>query len=119
MSSGGTRGPSFSLKRGSEVIGSIHPRLAIWSAARDIPQADPLTITADSGGSNSPHVHLWKAELQQLTNETGLAMRVLHFPLTPQCVLRISSPGACVRVVSRRSSTRERWPAVELGSPAE
>jgi Rhodopirellula transposase DDE domain len=44
------------------------------------PKAKTLTITADSGGSNSPRVRLWKTELQKLANETGLAIRVLHFP---------------------------------------
>jgi len=44
------------------------------------PDTDTLTITADSGGSNSPRVHLWKTELQKLADETGLAIRVLHFP---------------------------------------
>jgi hypothetical protein len=44
------------------------------------PDTELLTITADSGGSNSPRVHLWKTELQKLSNETGLAIRVLHFP---------------------------------------
>jgi hypothetical protein len=44
------------------------------------PNADTLTITADSGGSNSPRVRLWKTELQKLANETGLQIRVLHFP---------------------------------------
>jgi hypothetical protein len=37
-------------------------------------------MTADSGGSNSPRVRLWKTELQKLANETGLQIRVLHFP---------------------------------------
>jgi Rhodopirellula transposase DDE domain len=41
---------------------------------------DTLTITADSGGSNSPRVRLWKTELQKLADETGLQIRVLHFP---------------------------------------
>lgn len=44
------------------------------------PNADTLTITADSGGSNSPRVRLWKTELQKLANATGLSIRVLHFP---------------------------------------
>jgi hypothetical protein len=47
---------------------------------RCYPEADTLTITADSGGSNSPRVRLWKTELQKLANETGLSIRVLHFP---------------------------------------
>ncbi|MBI5036390.1 ISAzo13 family transposase, partial [Candidatus Micrarchaeota archaeon] len=37
-------------------------------------------ITADSGGSNSSRSRLWKFELQQFSNETGLAIRVRHFP---------------------------------------
>jgi hypothetical protein len=44
------------------------------------PDADTLTITADSGGSNSPRVRLWKTELQKLADEIGLPIRVLHFP---------------------------------------
>ena len=44
------------------------------------PDATMLTITADSGGSNSPRVRLWKTELQKLADEIGLSIRVLHFP---------------------------------------
>ena len=44
------------------------------------PAAETLTITADSGGSNSPRVRLWKTELQKLADEIGVAIRVLHFP---------------------------------------
>jgi hypothetical protein len=44
------------------------------------PQATRLLITADSGGSNGPRNRLWKAELQKLSNETGLEMEVCHFP---------------------------------------
>ena len=47
---------------------------------RRYPDAKALTITADSGGSNSNRVRLWKAELQKLANETGLAITVCHFP---------------------------------------
>jgi len=42
--------------------------------------AEVLTITADSGGSNSYRTHLWKTELQGLADETGLALHVCHFP---------------------------------------
>ena len=53
-----------------------------WNAIgrRAYPHAKSLTITADSGGSNSPRARLWKIELQRLSNETGLALRVRHFP---------------------------------------
>ena len=44
------------------------------------PDATTLTITADCGGSNGYRTRLWKTELQQLANETGLAIRVCHFP---------------------------------------
>jgi Rhodopirellula transposase DDE domain len=42
--------------------------------------ARALLITADAGGSNGPRVRLWKWELQQLANRTGLALTVCHFP---------------------------------------
>jgi hypothetical protein len=44
------------------------------------PRAEMLTITADSGGSNSSRGRLWKIELQKLADEIGIAIRVLHFP---------------------------------------
>jgi hypothetical protein len=44
------------------------------------PDATTLTITADSGGSNSARGRLWKFELQGLADETGLAIQVLHYP---------------------------------------
>jgi len=39
-----------------------------------------LLITADVGGSNGSRRRLWKTELQQLSNETGLTITVCHFP---------------------------------------
>jgi hypothetical protein len=44
------------------------------------PNAQTLTITADSGGSNNPRTRLWRCELQRLADTTGLAIRVCHFP---------------------------------------
>jgi Rhodopirellula transposase DDE domain len=44
------------------------------------PDASSLTITADSGGSNSARGRLWKVELQQLADRTGLEIVVCHFP---------------------------------------
>ena len=44
------------------------------------PDAKTLTITADCGGSNNPRVRLWKTELQQLADDTGLTLKVCHFP---------------------------------------
>ena len=42
--------------------------------------AASLLITADAGGSNGSRLRLWKWELQQLANRTGLAITVCHFP---------------------------------------
>jgi transposase len=42
--------------------------------------ATTLTITADCGGSNGNRLRLWKTELQRLADETGLQIRVCHFP---------------------------------------
>jgi len=47
---------------------------------RAYPKATSLLITADAGGSNSSRSRLWKCELQQLANKTGLAVHVCHFP---------------------------------------
>jgi Rhodopirellula transposase DDE domain len=44
------------------------------------PHANSLTITADSGGSNSARGRLWKLELQNLADRTGLQIVVCHFP---------------------------------------
>ncbi|MDO8704643.1 MAG: ISAzo13 family transposase [Sulfuricaulis sp.] len=39
-----------------------------------------LLIASDGGGSNGVRNRLWKRELQQLANETGLAITVTHLP---------------------------------------
>lgn len=39
-----------------------------------------LLITADSGGSNSARNRLWKLELQNFADETGMIIEVCHFP---------------------------------------
>ncbi len=44
------------------------------------PDATTLTITADCGGSNGNRTRLWKTELQQLADQTGLQVHVCHFP---------------------------------------
>lgn len=45
-----------------------------YSAAKE------LLITADAGGSNGYRARAWKLELQQLADDTGLRIRVSHFP---------------------------------------
>jgi transposase len=44
------------------------------------PNATQLMITADCGGSNGNRVRLFKKELQQFADETGLSITVSHFP---------------------------------------
>ena len=44
------------------------------------PDAQILTITADSGGSNSPRGRLWRRELGRLAQQIGIPIRVLHYP---------------------------------------
>ena len=42
--------------------------------------ARTLLITADAGGSNGAKLRLWKWELQQFANRTGLTITVCHLP---------------------------------------
>ena len=44
------------------------------------PESDRLMITADGGGSNGSRVRLWKVELQKFVDETGLTVKVCHYP---------------------------------------
>src|SRR5580692_4311394 len=43
-------------------------------------KARRLLVTADSGGSNSSRSRLWKLELQNFADETGLIIEVCHYP---------------------------------------
>jgi Rhodopirellula transposase DDE domain len=44
------------------------------------PETPTLLITADGGGSNGYRLRLWKWELQELADHTGLSIQVCHFP---------------------------------------
>jgi transposase len=44
------------------------------------PDKKEWLITADGGGSNGAKNRLWKQQLQQLANETGLSITVAHYP---------------------------------------
>jgi len=46
----------------------------------NFPKATKLYINCDSGGSNGNRVRLWKYQLQQFANRTGLEIYVSHFP---------------------------------------
>jgi len=53
-----------------------------WNEEGEIiyPQASEIIITADCGGSNGNRIRLWKWELQKFANETGITIRVMHYP---------------------------------------
>lgn len=54
-----------------------------WWEARGrarYPAAQRVVITADGGGSNGSRLRLWKWELQQWADASGLTIQVCHFP---------------------------------------
>jgi hypothetical protein len=61
------------------AVASIRTWLEQVGRAR-YPKARELTITADCGGSNGARVRLWKVELQKFADETGLNVKVRHYP---------------------------------------
>ena len=44
------------------------------------PDAKRLYITCDGGGSNGSRLHLWKAQIAELAEATGLEIHISHFP---------------------------------------
>ena len=61
------------------AVASIRTWLGRMGRTR-YPQARELIITADCGGSNGARVRLWKMQLQRLADETGLTIKVRHYP---------------------------------------
>jgi hypothetical protein len=61
---------------------AIHSLLLWWHEMGQPahPRAERLLITADAGKPNCPGSQLWRWYLQQLSNETGLTLEVLHYP---------------------------------------
>jgi hypothetical protein len=60
-------------------VNSIRRWLDLMGHAR-YPDMDQLMIMADGGGSNGSRVRLFKVELQNLADETGLTLQVCHYP---------------------------------------
>ena len=77
-------------------VNSIRRWLDLMGHAR-YPTMNRLMITADGGGSNGSRVRLFKVELQKLADETGLTLRVCHYP-----------PGTSSRVDDWRGDSRSR-----------
>ena len=51
-----------------------------FEGRRIYPDAKTILITADGGGSNGWRLRVWKLELQNLADQTGLCISVCHFP---------------------------------------
>ncbi|MGH9782557.1 MAG: ISAzo13 family transposase [Terriglobia bacterium] len=51
-----------------------------FEGRRLYPDAKTILITADGGGSNGWRLRLWKLELQNFADQTGLCISVCHFP---------------------------------------
>jgi Rhodopirellula transposase DDE domain len=53
-----------------------------WQAYGQLadPAATSLLILCDGGGSNSARTYLFKADLEQLVQDTGLEIRIAHYP---------------------------------------
>ena len=60
-------------------VNSIRRWLELMGRQR-YPGMRQLMITADGGGSNGSRVRLFKVELQNLADETGLTLQVCHYP---------------------------------------
>ena len=45
-----------------------------------IRQPRPCSFLCDGGGSNSARTYLFKADLEELVQDTGLEMRIAHYP---------------------------------------
>ena len=61
------------------AVHSIRRWLELMGRER-YPDMKTLMITADGGGSNGSRVRLFKVELQNLADETGLTLQVCHYP---------------------------------------
>ena len=61
------------------AVNSIRRWLDVMGRER-YPEMTRLMITADGGGSNGSRVRLFKVELQNLADETGLTLQVCHYP---------------------------------------
>jgi hypothetical protein len=81
------------LNRGYVHLGTSHDTSAFacdclgdwWRRFGSVqyPGAKSLLLLCDGGGSNSASTYLFKADLQGLVNDLGLAVRVAHYP--PYC----------------------------------
>jgi hypothetical protein len=81
-----------SIRRWMDVMG--RPRY---------PTMNRVLITADGGGSNGSRVRLFKVELQKLADETGLTLRVCHYPPGTSKWNKIADSGLLRTVIPAQS----------------
>jgi Rhodopirellula transposase DDE domain len=67
---------------GDTSVFSVDAIIKWWHdcGKRHYPEAVQLLILADGGGSNSSRHYVFKQELERLADETGLLVRVAHYP---------------------------------------
>ncbi len=68
------------------------------------PTMTNLMITTDGGGSNGSRLRLWKVALQELADETGLTLKVCHYP--PGTSKWTRSSIACSATLRRTGAER-------------
>jgi hypothetical protein len=66
--------------RDGGIRGREHPALVATGWQTSLPGTGRLLICADSGGSNGNRQRAWKVHLQALSDETGMAITVCHYP---------------------------------------
>ncbi|CAH2405803.1 hypothetical protein MES5069_50003 [Mesorhizobium escarrei] len=67
-------------RRRGGACSPIDPHVARAHGAWALSECPRVAITADCCGSNRVRVRLWKRELQTLADESGLTLRVHHYP---------------------------------------
>lgn len=67
----------------SETSEFVCKSIKLWWESygqKDWPNADEILILCDAGGANSYRHHVFKAALQQLTNDINIKITVAHYP---------------------------------------
>lgn len=73
----------INIGTGSETAEFVCDSIKEWwdkVGKEDYPNADEVLIFCDSGGANSYRHHIFKAELQKLSNEVNLKLCMAHYP---------------------------------------
>lgn len=77
---------SIHLNTSSDTSELACESIALWwreQGQSDYPEAGELLVLCDGGGSNSSAHYLFKEDLQALSKQLGLSIRICHYP--PYC----------------------------------